>query len=208
VSRFHRVGTAALVLAGLAAGRVVTGAFDSTDAINAPYLRAGALGRPVDLRYAAVTATRVDGSPCVSTGSGVGSEFRTAGVFLVVRLTIVTKKEPAEVRYAALTDRQGRTFLTSSVGRSSFSPGVGQPGVPRYASAVVEVPRDAVAGAHLRIALNSLDQRRDDMADIDLGLTATQAAEWATARTEVPVTPPSDQPPASNPAAAGCPGPA
>ena len=197
----RRAGAGVLILAALAAGRVVTSAYGADDSLGDPFLVAGSLGRPVSLRYADVTATAVEGSTLVSPNSGM----RTTGVWLAVRLKIVTKGEPQEVRYAAVEDRRGRTYLANGT-RSQFSPGASQPGVPRYASALVEVPADAVKGARLRVALNSLDTRRDDMADIDLGLTAADAQEWA-ARTEmlqVPEpadTPPADSPPADTPPA-------
>jgi hypothetical protein len=189
----RRAGTAALVLAALAAGRAVTTLFPADAAISAPFVRPGAVGKPVSLRYAEVTATRVEGSTCVSTGFADG--LRTPGVFVVVPLVIVSKLQPATLGYAAVQDRQGRTFLASG-SRSSFSPGTGQPGVTRYASVVIELPRDAVAGAHLRIALNQLDQRRDDLADIDLGLSAADAARWTSGDTEIAVPDASDRPPA------------
>jgi hypothetical protein len=191
----RRAGTAGLILAALAAGRVVTGSFQADDTISAPFLRSGTVGKAVSLRYADVIATGVDGSTCVSAGFGA-TGMRTPGVFIVVPVTIVTKGKPADLRYAALQDREGRTFLATGT-RSPFAPGTGQPGIPRYASVVVEVPPDAVAGAHLRIALDGLDQRRDDMTDIDLGVTAADAAEWARNTTEIAVPDASDQPPAA-----------
>jgi len=191
----RRVGTAGLILAALAAGRVVTGAFQADDSISAPFLRTGTVGTTVSLRYADVTAGPVRGSSCVFVASGLSSVLRTPGVFVVVPLTIVAKDKPADLRYAAVRDRQGRTFLATG-SRSPFAPGTAQPGLSRYASVVVEVPQDAVAGAHLRVALDGLDQRRDDMADIDLGLTAAQAAEWARSTTEVTVPDAANQPPA------------
>jgi hypothetical protein len=187
----RRAGTAGLILAALAAGRVVTGAFQADDSISAPFLRAGTIGKPVSLRYADVTAGHVDGSRCVSVETSI---LQTPGVFVVVPLTIVAKGKPVNLQYAALVDRQGRTFLATG-SRSPFEPGTSQPGLARYASVVVEVPLEAVPGAHLRIALNSLDQRRDDMADIDLGLTAAQAAGWADSATGVSVPDAADQPP-------------
>jgi hypothetical protein len=69
---------------------------------------------------------------------------------------------------------------------------------------LVEVPKDAVEGARLRVALDPLDQRRDDMADIDLGLTAAEAEEWAARKDRVEVPGPADTPPAAgDPAGAG-----
>ncbi len=193
----QRAGTAGLILAALAAGRVVTGAFQADDSISEPFLRAGTVGSPVSLRYADVTAAQADGSSCVTAGLGTAPVMRTSGVFIVVPLTIVAKGKPADVRYAALQDRQGRTFLASGQ-RSPYTPGTSQPGVPRYASVVIEVPQDAIAGAHLRIALNSLDQRRDDMADIDLELTAADATAWSRDATVIAVPDPSQLPPATD----------
>ena len=103
-------------------------------------------------------------------------------MWLVIPLKIVTKGEPADVRYAAVEDTRGRVFVANG-DRSQYQPGVAQPGVPRYASVLVELPADAVAGARLRVALDSLDQRRDDMADIDLGLTEVEARPGPPART-------------------------
>lgn len=195
-SYVNRAATVGLVLAALVVGRIITTSFQAGDSISAPFLKAGKVGTAVSLRYADVTATRVEGTPCVSTDV-VSVGMRTPGVFVVVPLVITVKGEPADVRYAALKDTQGRTFLAGTGTRSSFLPGTGQPGVPHYASVVVEVPRDAVAGAHLRIALDSLDQRRDDMADIDLGLTSADVDKWARSNTSISVPGASDLPPAA-----------
>jgi hypothetical protein len=115
-------------------------------------------------------------------------------VWIVIPMKIVTKGKPAEVKYAAIEDRRGRTYLADGA-RSQYSPGVSQPGIPRYASVVVEVPEDAVQGARLRVALNSLDTRRDDMADIDLGLTAADATAWAGSEKRIRLSEPADTPP-------------
>ncbi len=197
----RRAGTAALVLAALAAGRAVTTLFPVDDSISAPYLRPGRLDQPVALRYADVTAGTVQGSTCVSSGAGA-DQLRTPGLFVVVPVEIVTKGQPAALRYAAIQDRQGRTFLASGT-RSSFDPGVAQPGVPRYASVVIELPADAVPGAHLRIALNRLDQRRDDMADIDLELSTSEEALWAL-NPQITVPDPADRPAAGNDPGPSC----
>ena len=186
----RRAGAGVLVIAALAAGRAVTTAYQDDTGVDEPYLVSGSLGRPVALRYADVTATGVDGSTAVSPNLGM----TTTGVWLVVPLKIVTKGEPAQVRYAAVRDTRGRVFVADG-SRSQYSPGLAQPGIPRYASVLVELPPDAVPGAHLRVALDPLDQRRDSMADIDLGLTETQAREWATRKDKLPVPVPANTPP-------------
>lgn len=186
----RRAGAGVLIIAALAAGRAVTTAFEGDTRLDEPYLVAGELRKPVSLRYADVTATGVDGSTVVSPNLGM----TTTGVWLVVPLKIVTKGEPAQVRYAAVEDARGRVFVANGT-RSQFSPGLSQPGVPRYASVLVELPADAVPGARLRVALDSLDQRRDSMADIDLGLTQAQATEWATRKDKLQVPEPANTPP-------------
>ena len=200
----RRAGAGVLVIAALAAGRAVTTAYDDDSANSEPYLVSGSLGEPVSLRYADVTATGVDGSTVVSPnavgvgGGETGTAMTTTGVWLVVPLRIVTKGKPAEVRYAAVEDTRGRVFLANG-DRSRYAPGVSQPGVPRYASVLVEVPVDAVAGAHLRLALDALDQRRDSMADIDLGLTQAQATAWAARKDKLRVPEPASTPPPPTP---------
>ena len=103
----------------------------------------------------------------------------TPGVWLTVPLTIVASGQPRLVGFAELLGGDGRTYPVSTSGRSSFSAGTAQPGIPRYATVVVEVPPEALPGAHLRIGLEQKDQRRDDVADIDLGLTQADADAWA-----------------------------
>lgn len=195
----RRAGAAALILAALAAGRAITTAFETEDSSAELFLQPGVVGQAVELRYADVTATGVDGSSCVSV---MKSPRLTPGVWLVVPLRIVTKGEPAVLRYAAIHDRRGRTFLATG-SRSAWSPGTGQPGVPRYASVVIEVPADAVEGARLRVALNGLDQRRDHMADIDLRLTRAQGDEWSRRKDLLAVPPPGDRPPPTRQQPAG-----
>jgi hypothetical protein len=186
----RRAGAGVLIIAALAAGRAVTTAYDDDTGLDDPFVVAGSLGEPVSLRYADVTATGVDGSTLVSPDLGL----RTTGVWLVIPLKIVTKGEPADVRYAAVEDTRGRVYVANG-DRSQYQPGVAQPGVPRYASVLVELPVDAVAGAHLRVALDSLDQRRDDMADIDLGLTEVEARTWAARTDKLQVPEPASTPP-------------
>lgn len=187
----RRAGAVALVLSAMAVGRVVTTAFPANDSLSDPFLKPGVVGESISLRYADVRAVTVKGSKCVSTPS---TGMRTPGVFVVVPMVITTKDKPADVRYAAIVDSRGRTFQAMA-GRSAFVPGMAQPGIPRYASAIIEVPVDAVAGARLRVALDGLDQRRDHMADIDLALTRQDADTWVRSTEAVTVPDPSDTPP-------------
>ncbi|MPZ95441.1 MAG: hypothetical protein GEU96_11185 [Propionibacteriales bacterium] len=186
----RQAGTAALVLAALGAGRAVTTMFPADDSVSEPFLRPTDVGETVELRYADITAAEVDGSTRISNA---GTGLQTTEVFLVIPVMIEATGEPATISYAAVRDRDGTTYVANG-SRSQFSPGLAQPGLPRYVTVTVELPVDAVAGAHLRVALNA-DSRRDDMADIDLGLTNADATRWAE-RTEVLTVPtPSETPP-------------
>ena len=137
------------------------------------------------------------GEPAGSTvlEPDVGSLLSTPGVWLTVPLTVVASGQPRLVGFAELW--VGTVVRTRSPpsGRSSFAAGTAQPGVPRYATVAVEVPAEALPGAHLRIGLEQKDQRRDDVADIDLGLTQADADAWASDDTPVVAASWSDEPP-------------
>jgi len=186
-------GAAAAVLAALATGHVISSAFPADERVQAPFYRPGTVGEPVELRYARVTAGEPDGSTVLDTDDG--TLLTTPGVWVTVPLTIVTKGEPRAVNFAEVVGGDGRTYAVLTGGRSAFLPGTAQPGVPRYATVRVELPPEAVPGARLRIALNPLDTRRDDMAEIDLGLTRADADTWSALDTPVVARSSSDEPP-------------
>lgn len=192
-SRVQLVGAGAAVLAALAVGHVVVTAFPVDERVSAPFVRSTEVGETVDLRYATVTA----GAPVGSTvlEPEVGPLLSTPGVWLTVPLTVVASGEPRLVGFAELLGGDGRTYPISTGGRSSFAAGTAQPGIPRYATVAVEVPPEAVPGAHLRIGLEQKDQRRDDVADIDLRLTQADADAWSAQETPVLAASWSDEPP-------------
>lgn len=187
------LGAAAAVLAALAVGHVVTTAFPVDDRVAASFLRPATVGEPVALRYADVTVGEPVGSTVLDPDDG--TLLATPGVWLVVPVTIEARDEPRALGFAELVGGDGRTYAVSTGARSSFLPGRAQPGVPRYATLRVEVPADALPGARLRIGLDQGDQRRDDVADVDLGLTTADADAWAADETPVLAAAWSDDPP-------------
>lgn len=186
------LGAGVAVLAALAVGHVVVTAFPVDERVQAPFVRTTAVGEPVDLRYARLTAGEPAGSTVLDPG--LGQLLTTSGVWLTVPLTIEAVGQPRALGFAELVGGDGRTYAVFQSGRSSFLPGTAQPGIPRYATVSVEVPVEAVPGAHLRVALNFEDRRRDDLADIDLGLTADDAEAWAADDTPVVAVLSSDEP--------------
>lgn len=186
------LGAGAAVLAALAVGHVVVTAFPVSDRVQASFLRAAEVGEPVELRYARLTAGTPAGSTVLAPQGG--TLLATPGVWLTVPLTIEAVGQPRALGFAELRGGDGRTYAVFSGGRSVFLPGTAQPGVPRHATVQVEVPPAAVAGAHLRIGLELKDQRREDVADIDLGLTQADADAWAADDTPLVVQAPTDDP--------------
>lgn len=191
--RAQAVGAGAAVLAALAVGHVVVTAFPVDERVSASFLRPVEVGEAVDLRYARVTAGEPVGSTVLDPDDG--TLLTTSGVWLTVPLTIEAKGQPRGLSWAELHGGDGRTYLVFTGGRSWFLPGVAQPGIPRYTTLRVEVPPEALPGAHLRIGLEQKDQRRDDVADIDLGLTQADADAWAADDTPLLAAASSDDPP-------------
>jgi hypothetical protein len=187
------LGAGAAVLAALAVGHVVVTAFPVDDRVSAPFVRPTVVGETVELRYARLTAGEPTGSTVVRPDRA--TQLSTTGVFLTVPLTIVATGQPRLISFAELLGGDGRTYTVFTGGRSSFLSGTAQPGVPRYTTVTVELPPEAVPGAHLRIGLSQDDQRGDDLADIDLDLTQADADAWAADDTPVTVPPSSDDPP-------------
>ncbi|GAB3264039.1 hypothetical protein [Kineosporia babensis] len=193
----RRAGAAVLIVAALAVGRFVS-QFETDDfGQTRPFLLEGRLGSAVELRSAQITATEVDGSACVS--AGFYGTFRSPGVFVVVPVKIVAKGKTANMEYAAIEDSEGRLYTTSTNGRSSFEAGTAQAGITRYATVAIEMPKDRVAGARLRIALNDLYLNQDDMTDIDLGITQKDVDGWVRNQETLAVTESSNFPPGQQP---------
>ena len=180
------------VLAALAVGHVVVTAFPVDDRVAASFVRPMVVGEPVELRYARLTADEPAGSTILDDGDAL---LVTSGVWLTVPLTIEATGQPRALGWAELLGGDGRTYMVFSGGRSVFLPGTAQPGIPRYVTLRVEVPPEAVPGAHLRIGLEQKDQRGEDVADIDLGLTRADAEAWAADDTPVWAGPWSNDPP-------------
>ena len=192
-SRVQALGAGAAVLAALAVGHVVVTVFPVDERVQAPFVRPATVGEPVELRYARLTAGEPDGSTVLDPE--VGSLLVTPGVWLTVPLTIEAAGQPRVLGFAELLGGDGRTYTVFTGARSSFLPGTAQPGIPRYATLQVEVPADALPGARLRVGLDWNDQRRDDVAEFDLGLTQADADAWAATDTPVHAGPWSDAPP-------------
>ncbi|WP_166355479.1 hypothetical protein [Phytoactinopolyspora limicola] len=169
----------ALLVVALALGQAVERFLPSRDDTLRPFERAGVVGEPLSLRYGTIEVGQPDGSTVLHAPGGV---YSTTGVYVVVPITFTAKGEPQPLAYVAIRDAEGRVYRAGSRRNPWSMLGAAQPGIPRQAQIAVELPVDAVAGAQVVLAPrpNDMDHRRDDVAVVDLGLTATDAQEWAT----------------------------
>jgi hypothetical protein len=206
MSNRRKIALVALVIVALAVGRYVSQMGSDKTGLSKLFLRDGSVGKPVELRYADITATTVEGSACMVTPSS-SKPYRSPGVFVVVPLKIVVRGKTASLQYAAIEDSKGRTYGVSTNGRGLFEPGSAQVGVPRYATVAIEMPKDAIPGARLQIGLNSLYLDQDDITDIDLGVTRAQVEGWEKSKQAVFVPASSDQPPKQDTSPSTCEGP-
>ena len=173
-------GVVIVVMVAMAIGRLLTDHV-SGDSLNEPFVRQGSVGKTVHLRYGDVrvtgvrVASRIDGAELVVA----------AGRFLIVDLEARASGEPRTFLSLELWDAKGRQYSPATRGSICALNVSGMTAVPMHAMACFDVPRSALAGAHFRFALgdygvNGSGQRRDDLADIDLGISTAEARHlWA-----------------------------
>ncbi len=180
-ARLSWLGAAAAVLAAMWLGQLIVDHIPVDTAASDPFPRGGHLGDPVRLRYADVTVTDVLAGRGLTTTTSAAAP---AGIFLVLPLTVVARGSDRTFLGFDLVDRRGVHYeptLRGGCGTTISAPA----GVPMYAMICYDIPRQALRGAHLQFALGAYNgdgaaQRRDDLADIDLGISAAEADTlWA-----------------------------
>lgn len=184
-----RLVTVILIIAALAIGSVITERLPkAADAGTAPFLHQAVVGQQVALRNALVRVDGVQGSPDIKHQVGaryISSSHSVSGVWLVLTLSYSPLHEPSVPSRTGLRVKttDGRTF---SDARLSVEPigGMAQPGFTRSYTYAFEVDPAALEGAHLLWPASKVDAN-DDVADIDLGITAEMATSFATNATSV-----------------------
>jgi hypothetical protein len=160
-----RIGTGVVVLAVLAAGQAIDSALpiDHTDV--RPFEHSAGVGERVHMAYADVTVDRVRAAGSLDSPQG---KVGTPGRWLIVEATVVARGRPLAKPGISLEDSHGRTFLIDP--RSGYGWESAPTGVPWRVQMPFEVPKDALLGATLVVARSANDHRRDDVAEIDLGI--------------------------------------
>ncbi|CAN7290046.1 hypothetical protein [Knoellia sp. LjRoot47] len=175
------IATGALVIAAMGIGRVINDRIPLGDVADSAFVHPGSVGKPVPLDYADVTVTGIHVTPTI-----MGNPASAAGGrFLVVDTEMVATKAPTFVAGFFLVDKHDRRWIASTRGPECAQNANLSTGVRHYASFCFDVPKKALDGAHLMVTRGAWDSheaqfRRDDLADIDLGIAASEVDDlWA-----------------------------
>lgn len=182
-----QLGTGALVVAALALGQTIEDHLpDDTDATGL-FERPVAIGETLQMRTGQLTPTSVDGAASILRS--IGSSIRSPGVVVVLHFDFVSRGKTSSIRYGELRDGAGRvTIFGPSADRNEVTCPGGPVGIVVHCTAVVETDPDTLAGSKLGLAADELDPRFDDMALVDLDISAADVRAWrATEELEVDV---------------------
>jgi hypothetical protein len=172
-----RIGMGVAVLAALAVGRAIDATMPDTD--DRPFVHAAGVGERVHLAYADVTVDAVHAAKTLDTGQDL---VGTPGRWLVVDVTVVAWGSSLHRASVSLEDPSGRIFRSDP--RSGYTWPPAPTGMTWQVRVPFEVPDDALQGATLVFSRSALDDRRDDVARVDLGIGPEDAPRlWGTQET-------------------------
>jgi hypothetical protein len=146
-----------------------------------PFVRTGSVGDEVGLDYADVTVTEVAPAKRLLGALSTSRAVQASDVFVVALVAFTPTTEPSRLFTLALVDEQDRVYRVS--GKAGCTETVRSPtAVTTYAMLCFDVPSDRLAGMRLRLARGGIGNntsRRDDVAEIDLGIAPGDVDDWA-----------------------------
>ena len=166
-----RGGLGIALVAALALGRWIDEAWPTDHMDTRPFEHHAGVGDRVSLRYADLRVEGVTATTSVATGSTVAG---TNGVWLVVDATLWARGTAFSGGYWRVADAEGRVFEVDS--RSGFRVQGATPKVPWHVRVAFELPSGDLAGTTLRLSPYDTDERREDVAVVDLGIDERRAA--------------------------------
>lgn len=178
-----RLWAAALVVAAVAVGHVITTSLPLSGGVLDPFVRTGAVDEPVALSYADVRLTEVRPAQYLGSGDPDDLAVRAGGVWVVAEVRVSATREPTVLRSAWLESADGRRYRASVRSGCTITLEA-QTGVPAYAQYCFDVPAGALEGLRFSLARAVIGDpgdeavNGDDLARIDLGVDAGRAAEW------------------------------
>ncbi len=178
---FRVVGSGAAVIAAMVVGRLITDHLP-VEADHSPFYREVAVGETARLDYTDLTAYSVKAADFID-----GSDITLArGTFLVVDVRARGHHDSGILPFVSVVDAHGRTYDPTDRGSSCDTSIRAWPGVTTYARFCFDVPPEELEGMHLQLGrggkLLQDSQRRDEVADVDLRISASDARELAGAR--------------------------
>ncbi|SDO94050.1 hypothetical protein SAMN04489867_0987 [Pedococcus dokdonensis] len=175
-----QLGAGALVLAALSVGRVVTELLPEGPSPVRAFERTTTVDQSVALRYGDVRVTSVDGGRQLATTT---SAMLSPGLWVTAQVDFTPRVDKSGLAYAELRDGEGRVVTGGP--RNVLECDVVNPGIPGHCLVAFEVDPAGLVGARLALTSNANDQRGDDMAVVDLGITDAQVAQWKARTTPV-----------------------
>lgn len=178
----------ALVVGAVTAGCALVTYVPQDGGVADPFIVEGTVGETLDLTYADLTVTDVRVADSVAN---VSEAALAGGTYLVVDVTWRATQGETAFNGAEVTDPRGRLFWPAGNAGCATS-AKSQPGYSWHATYCFDVPKDALAGATVRLARGTqteeyAGQRRDAVAVVDLGITQDEAAQlWETKETVTP----------------------
>lgn len=175
-----QLGAGALVIAALSFGRVITEWLPEGPSPVREFERTAAVDEQLHLRYGDLRVTAVDGGKQLATTS---SAMLSPGLWVTALVDFTPTVDKTAVAYAEVRDGEGRVLTRGT--RNVLECTTVNPGIPGHCLVAFEVDPAALPGSHLALTRNRNDQRGDDMAVIDLGITADQVTTWKARSTPV-----------------------
>jgi len=166
----------------VAVGHLVTTHLDINNGNVGPFVRTADLGDVDHLSYADVEVTDVRPAKYVAGLTSTDYASLAGGVFVLVSVKVTSTNQTEGFLSRYLVDDDDRLYETSErAGCANFVES--KAGVPAYALFCFDVPPSRLAGLRFQIGRGSptySDLRGDDLAEIDLHISASEAEEWAT----------------------------
>lgn len=168
----NRVGAVVLVLAALAAGRFLDESLPAGGDSLRPYDRHGVVDEVVATRWGDVEVVSLAGAPQVIDR---GTLAVSPGLWIVLEIDATPHVDHVTIGSAELLGGDGTTY---SRGRGSLLCSATNPGLPTGCVVTIEAAPEALPGSSIALTGNSLDQRADDRAVIDLGIIQEDVDRW------------------------------
>lgn len=171
------IASAALVIAAMGLGRLITDHLPTTVGADKPFFHTAGVDEKVALDYADVTVTGVHVTPTI-----MGNPASAAGGrWLIVDVEAVATTAPTVMSGFFLVDAKDRRWIASLRGPECTTSMNLSTGIRSYASVCFDIPQKALEGARLMATRGAWDSheaafRRDDVADIDLGIGGSDVA--------------------------------